>query len=95
MINFTVSKYGHTRFWAVRDSVGELVCICVYKRGAVEVARRLQAANRPALMETASPWRAEAGTRLSLDSLGHSQRSAVARLTLGQNAQQNINGEKT
>ena len=25
----------------VRDAVGELVCVCVYKRGADEVARRL------------------------------------------------------
>jgi hypothetical protein len=38
---FTISKHGHSRFWAVRDEAGELVCICVYKRGALEVARRL------------------------------------------------------
>lgn len=29
------------KFWEVLDSVGELVCITVYKRGAVEVVRRL------------------------------------------------------
>jgi hypothetical protein len=38
---FTISKHGHTRFWAVRDAAGELICVCVYKRGALEVARRL------------------------------------------------------
>jgi hypothetical protein len=37
----TVTKHGRTRFWAVRDGDGELICVCVYKRGAIEVARRL------------------------------------------------------
>ena len=37
----TVTKHRRSRFWAVRDGAGELVCLCVYKRGAVEVARRL------------------------------------------------------
>ncbi len=31
----------HGRFWAVYDLAGALVCICVYKRGAEEVLRRL------------------------------------------------------
>ena len=44
---FTVTKHGRSRFWALRDGVGELVCLCVYKRGALEVARRL-AGNEPA-----------------------------------------------
>jgi hypothetical protein len=43
MLPVTVSKYGRTRFWAVRDGGGELICVCVYKRGAMEVARRLGA----------------------------------------------------
>lgn len=29
------------RFWAVLDAAGGLVCLTVYKRGAVEVVRRL------------------------------------------------------
>jgi hypothetical protein len=29
------------RHWAVIDPVGALVCLTVYKRGAVEVVRRL------------------------------------------------------
>ena len=33
-----IQKYG--RYWAVYDG-GELVCICVYKKGAVEVSKRL------------------------------------------------------
>jgi len=29
------------RFWEVRDELGNLICVTVYKRGAREVARRL------------------------------------------------------
>ena len=29
------------RFWAVHDAAGILVCLCVYKKGATEVVRRL------------------------------------------------------
>ena len=42
----TVSRYRHTRYWAVRDSAGDLICVCVYKRGAIEVAQRLEGATR-------------------------------------------------
>jgi hypothetical protein len=38
---YTVQKYGNSRFWAVIDAAEELVCITVYKRGALEVVRRL------------------------------------------------------
>lgn len=38
---YTVRKYGKSRFWAVLDAAEELVCITVYKRGALEVVRRL------------------------------------------------------
>ena len=34
----TIQKYG--QYWAVYDVDG-LVCLCVYKKGATEVARRL------------------------------------------------------
>jgi hypothetical protein len=40
----TVTKHGRTRFWAVREGDGDLICVCVYKRGAIEVARRLTSA---------------------------------------------------
>lgn len=39
----TVEKYG-SRHWAVRDADGELVVVTLYKKGAAEAARRLNAA---------------------------------------------------
>lgn len=36
----SIRKYG--RYWAVYDHAGELVCVCLYKKGAAEVLRRLQ-----------------------------------------------------
>jgi hypothetical protein len=35
----TIAKYGN-RFWAVYQG-DELICVTVYKRGALEVAQRL------------------------------------------------------
>ena len=40
----SIRKYG--RYWALYDDAGELVCVCLYKKGATEVLRRLQ--QRPA-----------------------------------------------
>jgi len=40
---YTVVKREKKRWWEVRDPKGELVCVTVYKRGAVEVVRRLAA----------------------------------------------------
>jgi hypothetical protein len=40
---YRIQKYGKSRFWAVIDAAEELVCITVYKRGALEVVRRLAA----------------------------------------------------
>jgi hypothetical protein len=34
-----IRKYG--RYWALYDDPGELVCICLHKKGAAEVLRRL------------------------------------------------------
>jgi len=39
----SVERYGNTRYWAVIDVDGTLVCLCVYRKGAQEVVRRLQA----------------------------------------------------
>ena len=36
----SIRKYGG-RYWAVYDSTGELICVCLYKKGAQEVVRRL------------------------------------------------------
>jgi hypothetical protein len=70
MITFTITKHG--RFWAVRDVAGKLVCLCVYRRGAVEVARRLQtlAPTPLELHESAESWEDEAGPNISRESLG-------------------------
>jgi hypothetical protein len=38
----TISKHG--RFFALRDAEGELIAITVYKKGAREIIRRLDAA---------------------------------------------------
>lgn len=34
-----IQKYG--RHWAVYDAQGTLICLTVYKKGALEVVRRL------------------------------------------------------
>jgi hypothetical protein len=36
----SIRKYG--RYWALYDDAGELVWVCLYKKGAAEVLRRLQ-----------------------------------------------------
>ncbi len=37
----SLQRYG--RYWAVYDADGALVCVTLYKRGALEVVRRLGA----------------------------------------------------
>jgi hypothetical protein len=37
----TVTKYPNSRFWAVYEN-GQLLCVTVYKKGALAVMRRLQ-----------------------------------------------------
>jgi len=39
----SVTRYHKTRFWALYDADGTLICVTVYKKGAIEVMRRLQA----------------------------------------------------
>jgi hypothetical protein len=39
-----IERYRKTRFWAVRDGQGRLICLCVYKKGAQAVVDRLLAA---------------------------------------------------
>ncbi len=39
-----IQKYGD-RYWAVYDEEGNLVCVTVYKKGALEVLRRLSDGN--------------------------------------------------
>jgi YD repeat-containing protein len=40
----TLTRYKRTRFWAVYDAAGQLVCVTVYKKGARAVIARLLAA---------------------------------------------------
>ncbi|MGC4044857.1 MAG: hypothetical protein QM758_13775 [Armatimonas sp.] len=38
----SISKYKKSRHWAVREAgSGSLVCLCVYRKGAAEVVRRI------------------------------------------------------
>ena len=45
MDSFRVERYGQTRFFAVYDATNALICVCVYRKGAQEVAQRLQASD--------------------------------------------------
>ena len=36
----SIKRYG--RYWAVYDETGALVAVCVYRKGAMEVVRRLR-----------------------------------------------------
>ncbi len=83
MTGFTVTKHGQSRFWAVHDPAGELVCVCVYKRGAVEVIRRLESAPPASLILHEAP------AQIPMETLGHSPRATVASLTIGAEQQQN------
>jgi hypothetical protein len=51
-----IRKYG--RYWALYDDAGELVCICLYKKGAAEVLRRLQQLPAPPRSPTATRHKA-------------------------------------
>ena len=54
-----IARYGNTRHWAVYDDQ-ELVVVTVYKRGALEVLRRLQAQEPGAAALPAAAARAPA-----------------------------------
>ena len=49
----SIRKYG--RYWALYDDAGELVCVCLYKKGAAEVLRRLQQLPAPPAPPTHNP----------------------------------------
>ena len=40
---YRIEKYG-SRFFAIYDNIGRLIAVTVYRKGAVEVVRRLQEA---------------------------------------------------
>jgi len=47
----SIRKHGG-RYWALYDDAGELVCVCVYRKGAAEVLRRLQQLPAPPAIPT-------------------------------------------
>jgi hypothetical protein len=47
----TIRMYGG-RYWALYDDAGELVCVCLYKKGAAEVLRRLEQLPAPPVSPT-------------------------------------------
>ena len=52
----SIQPYG--RYWALYDAFGVLICLTVYKKGALEVVRRLQAPSSgcaPALQARPGP----------------------------------------
>jgi len=68
METYTVERYRKTRFFAVRDPAGTLVCVCVYKRGANAVAELLQARdNAQRWVETNGPAQEVPGPALWVD----------------------------
>ena len=44
-----IKRYG--RYWAVYASDGALICLCVYRKGALEVVKRIQHA-----LDDAQQW---------------------------------------
>ena len=56
----TIAK--HERYWKVIDTDGALICMTVYKRGALEVVRRLQQA-----LDDAQQWQDRNGPAEDLD----------------------------
>jgi hypothetical protein len=46
---FTFERYGATRHWKVTDPGGQLVAVVVYRKGAEEVAGRLNGARQGAV----------------------------------------------
>jgi hypothetical protein len=50
----TIRKYKY-RYWAVYDADEVLVCVCVYRKGAREVVRRLAPSQTPGIPHDAEP----------------------------------------
>jgi len=59
-----VEHYQNTRFWAVWDAQEMLVCVCVYKRGALEVMRRLQIVDQAQQGQNTSPVRGDRSSKV-------------------------------
>lgn len=64
-LTMTIARYKRTRFWAVYDASGTLICVCVCRKGAAEVARRL-AQVQPSHPTLAGPGGTTPGQRTRL-----------------------------
>ena len=40
---YTIERWKRSRFWAVTDDSGALVCVCAYRKGAQALKERLEA----------------------------------------------------
>jgi hypothetical protein len=58
-----IERYRKTRYWAVVDTTGALVCLCVYRKGAAEVVRRLEQ-----VLDDAQQWQDRNGPAEDLNS---------------------------
>ncbi len=45
-VSYVTSRYKNGRHWAIHAPDGKLVCVALYKKGAAEVARRLNATGK-------------------------------------------------
>lgn len=64
-----VARHKNSRYWAVKEEDGTLLCVCVYRRGAVNLVRRMrrllspdaedasQRARRSGWRSHVHPWR--------------------------------------
>ena len=71
-----VARYGKSRYWAVWDDQ-ELVAVVVYKKGATELVRRLEA-QPPAATEAAAQAAAQEAAARQVQELA-AQARALAR----------------
>ena len=65
-----IEKYGKTRYWAVRDAEEMLVCVCLYKRGALEVMRRLQILDQAQEGQDTSPVGEDISSTIAVSETG-------------------------
>jgi hypothetical protein len=60
-----IERYRKTRYWAVLDTADTLVCLCVYRKGAQEVVKRLrQALDDAQLWQTSNVYAEEVTGRI-------------------------------
>jgi len=61
-----IEKYQKTRYWALVDTTGELVCLCVYRKGAEVVMRRLQILDQAQQGQETSPVREDRASKIGV-----------------------------